>query len=68
MNNKYYKALALLAELAGEYGNNTYSVTDYALGFIPFKNGENKIKEVGNGFDEIAHWLIEEGKQNFYAT
>ena len=62
---KYYKALALLAELAGDCGDNKYSVTDYAFGFIPFKNGENKVKEVGNGFTEIAHWLIDEGQKNF---
>lgn len=63
--NKYYEALALLAELAGEYGNNTYSVTDYAMGFIPFKNKENKVVEVGNQFTDVAHWLIDEGKKNF---
>lgn len=62
---KHYKALALLAELAGEFGDNTYSVTDFAFGFIPFKNGENKSKEVGNGYSEIARWLIDEGERNF---
>ena len=65
---KYYKALALLAELAGEYGDNTYSITDYAMGFIPFKNGENKINEVGNQFTEVAHWLIDEGQKNFESS
>lgn len=65
MGNKYYEALALLAELAGEHGDNTYSVTDYTMGFIPFKNGENKVKEVGNQFTDIAHWLLDEGKKNF---
>lgn len=63
--NKYYETLSLLAELAGEHGTNTYSVTDYALGFIPFKNGENKSNEVGNSYNEIAHWLIDEGERNF---
>lgn len=63
--NKYYEALALLAELAGEYGNNTYSVTDYAMGFIPFKNRENKAGVVGVQFSEVAHWLIDEGQRNF---
>ena len=62
---KYYKTLELLAEIAGEYGENTYSVTDFAFGFIPFKNGENKSKEIGIEFDKIAHWLIDEGKMNF---
>lgn len=62
---KYYETLVLLAELAGEHGDNTYSVTDYAMGFIPFKNGENKVTEVGNQFTEIAHWLIDEGQRNF---
>lgn len=65
MDERYYKALALLAELAGDHGTNTYSVTDYAFGFIPFKNGENKVKEVGTGYSEIAHWLIDEGQKNF---
>lgn len=68
MDERYYKALALLAELAGEHGDNTYSVTDYAFGFIPFKNGENKVKEAGNQFTEIAHWLIDEGQKNFEAS
>lgn len=66
--NKYYEALALLAELAGDYGDNTYSVTDYAMGFIPFKNGENRVMEVGNQFTEVAHWLIDEGQRNFEDT
>ena len=66
--NKYYEALALLAELAGEHGNNTYSITYYAFGFIPFKNGENKVEEVGTEFTEIAHWLINEGEANFKST
>lgn len=61
---KYYKALALLAEIAGEYGVNEYSVTDCVFGFITFKNGENKSKEVGIEFDKVAHWLIDEGKEN----
>lgn len=68
MVDKYYEALALLAELAGDYGDNTYGVTDYAFGFIPFKNGENKVKEVGNQFTDVAHWLVDEGKRNFEAT
>ena len=62
---KYYKALLLLAELAGEYGDNTYSITDFALGFIPFKNGKNQSEEVGIGFNEVARWLIDEGERNF---
>ena len=62
---KYYEAITLLAELAGEYGDNTYSVQTYALGYIPFKNGENKINEVGNKFIDIAHWLLDESEKNF---
>ena len=68
MDERYYRALALLAELAGEHGTNTYSVTDYAFGFIPFKNGENKAGTVGVQFTEIAHWLIDEGQKNFEAS
>lgn len=63
--NKYYEALKLLAELAGEYGDNTYKIVDFALGFIPFKNGENKSKEVGIDYNSIARWLIDEGEANF---
>lgn len=63
--NKYYKTLELLTEIAMEHGKNEYSVTDFAFGFIPFKNGENKSKEVGISFADVAHWLIEEGKNNF---
>lgn len=63
--NKYYKTLELLSEIAGEYGENKYSVTDFAIGFIPFKNGENKSKEVGTDFVDVAHWLVDEGKKNF---
>ena len=42
----YYEILVSLAKIAGENGKNSYSVVDYALGFIPFKNGENKVQEV----------------------
>ncbi|MBQ8527242.1 MAG: hypothetical protein IJ429_02095 [Lachnospiraceae bacterium] len=63
--NKYYKALELLAELAGEYGENEYSITDYVFGFIPFKNGKNVSKDVGTEFAKIAHWLIDESVTNF---
>lgn len=61
----HYEVITSLAELAGEYGDNTYSVTTYALGYIPFKNGENKINEVGNKFIDIAHWLLDEAEKNF---
>lgn len=47
------------AELASKNGN-TYSVTDFAFGFIPFKNGENKVQEIGSDFLNIAHWLLNE--------
>ena len=61
---KYYKILVSLAEIAGENGKNTYDIIDYALGFIPFKNGENKVQEVGDNFIDIAHWLLNEAKEN----
>ena len=62
---KYIEAITLLAELAGEYGENTYTVQTYALGYIPFKNGKNMINEVGNKFIEVAHWLLDESEKNF---
>lgn len=62
---KYIEAITLLAELAGEYGNNTYTVQPYALGYIPFKNGENMVNEVGTKFIDIAHWLLDESEKNF---
>lgn len=58
---KYYNTLISLAELASENGNE-YSITDYAFGFIPFKNGENKTQEIGNDFFSIAHWLLIEAE------
>lgn len=58
-----YKILLSLAELASKNGN-TYSITDYAFGFIPFKNGENKVQEVGDKFLNIAHWLLNEAEAN----
>ena len=60
----FYETLVFLAELAGKNGNNTYSITDYAFGFIPFKNGENKVSEVGNSFTKIARWLLDEAENN----
>ncbi len=60
---KYYKTLVLLAELASKNGN-AYSITDYAFGFIPFKNGENKVQEIGDRFFDIAHWLLNEAENN----
>ena len=62
---KYIEAITLLTELAGEYGDNTYSVQTYALGYIPFKNGENMVNEVGTKFVDIAHWLLDESEKNF---
>ena len=55
---KCYETLVSLAELASENGKNTYSITDYAFGFIPFKNGENMVEKVGTNFLAIAHWLL----------
>lgn len=68
MQEKYYEAIKLLAELAGNHGANTYSIKNCALGLIPFKNGENKANEVGIGFSEVARWLIDEGEKNFEAS
>lgn len=65
MQNKCYNALKQLAEIAGAYGDNVYSIAYYALGFIPFKNGVNKVNEVGDDFNTIARWLISEGEENF---
>ena len=64
MQNKCYNALKQLAEITGEYTNNTYEIVDYALGFIPFKNGVNKVNEVGNDFISITRWLICEAEEN----
>ncbi len=58
--DKYYEVLILLAKIAEERTGNQYSITDFAFGFIPFKNGENKVKEIGDNFVNIAHWLIDE--------
>ena len=63
--DKYYQILSLLAELASEYGNNSYSVASYSMGFIPFKNGKNMVDEVGIKFSDIAKWLIDEDVKNF---
>ena len=63
--DKYYKIIELLVDIAEEYGENNYNVHTYALGYIPFKNGENKINEVGNKFSDVAHWLLDEAEKNF---
>lgn len=55
-----YLILVDLAKLATATGKGTYSITDYACGFIPFKNGENKVSEVGTSFLSIARWLLDE--------
>ena len=65
MRQKYYEILVQLAEIAGEYGENTYNVRNQDLGAIPFKNGENKVTEVGTSFLEISRWLLDEGENNF---
>ena len=65
MRQKYYEILVQLAEIAEEYGSNTYSITNFALGAIPFKNGENKAEEVGTSFLEISRWLLDEAENNF---
>lgn len=65
MRQKYYEILVQLAEIAEEYGENTYSVRNCALGSIPFKNGENKANEVGTSFSKISRWLLDEGENNF---
>ena len=65
MQQKYYEILVQLAEMAEECGSNKYSIMDFALGAIPFKNGENKAKEVGTSFIEISRWLLDETENNF---
>lgn len=65
MQEKYFKALELLAELAEDYGNNTYHVSNCAFGAIVFKNTENKVNEVGTDFTSVARWLISEGEANW---
>lgn len=59
-----YLILTELAKLATATEKGTYTVVDYACGFIPFKNGENKISEVGNSFLSIARWLLDELERN----
>lgn len=58
--DKYYETLVSLAKIAEERTGNKYDITDFAFGFIPFKNGENKAKEVGDSFVRIAYWLLGE--------
>ena len=65
MRQKYYEILVQLAEVAEEYGENTYNVRNLAVGAIPFKNGENKVYEVGTSFLEISRWLLNEAENNF---
>ena len=65
MRQKYYEILVQLAEIAEEYGENTYNVSNCTLGAIPYKNGENKANEVGTSFLEISRWLLNEAENNF---
>ena len=65
MRQKYYEILVQLAGIAEEYGENTYNVRTWDLGAIPFKNGENKVNEVGTSFLEISRWLLDEAENNF---
>ena len=65
MQQKYYEILVQPAEIAEEHGSNTYSIRNCALGSIPFKNGENKVNEVGTSFIEISRWLLDETENNF---
>ena len=58
MQQKYYEILVQLAEIAEEYGENTYNIRTWDLGAIPFKNGESKVNEVGASFLEISRWLL----------
>ena len=59
---KYYETLVNLAEIATEKinGKNTYNVVDCGIGFIPFKNGENLVTEIGSSFIKISRWLLDE--------
>lgn len=65
MQCKYYEILVQLAEIAEELGENTYSIINGISGAIPFKNGENKVNEVGTSFLEISRWLLDEAENNF---
>lgn len=58
---KALKVLNLLAELASD-GKNTYKIVDFAFGFIPYKNDANMVDEVGNDYDSIGLWLLNEMK------
>lgn len=59
---KALKTLNTLAELASD-GENTYKIVDFAFGFIPYKNDVNMVKEVGNDYDSIGMWLLNEMKK-----
>lgn len=65
MSDKYFDVLELLADIAGDYGDNVYSVKNTVFGVIPFKNHINMSSEIGIGFVEVANWLIAESKKNF---
>lgn len=59
---KYYETLINLCELATRESNgkNVYQITDFAGRFIPFKNEENLVTEVGTDFIKISRWLLDE--------
>ena len=60
--NKYYDLLVKLVDILNEESNgkNEYAVVDCATGYIPYKNGENKAKEIGIDFHLVAQWLLNE--------
>lgn len=57
---KHYEILMNLCEIASEHSGKTYTVTDFAFGFIPFVDGENVSKKVGTNFVDVARWLLDE--------
>lgn len=63
--NKYYDILVMLLEVLNEEasGKNEYNIVDCAVGYIPYKNGENKAEEVGIDFHLVARWLLSEMEQ-----
>ena len=61
---KYYETLTFLAEVATYSGPDEYSVVNFALGFIPIKNGVSMTDTIGKGFLQIARWLLDETDKN----
>lgn len=63
MVEKYLEVVTLLAEIAGSFDSNTYDIVMYSCGYLVYKNDE--LVEIGNEFEEVARWLIDEQKENY---